>query len=105
MKQQIRNQERKAIAAYIEQNPTASTGDIALEFNLSNRTVLYLKADLGIHPKPSRIGLIRARIKESPCTAEIIAEELEVPLKVIQGDLCRLKWQGEVMDERLWRVV
>lgn len=92
------------VAEYLAKNPTATTSQIAMELHMSARSVLYRKTSLGIQPKPSRISLIRARIAESPCTAEEIAEELKVSLKAVQEDLRRLKWKGEVIDERLWRV-
>jgi predicted ArsR family transcriptional regulator len=96
--------ECQQVAAILERNSKATTREIAMELNISNRSALYRKASLGILPKPSRIGLVRTRVTESPCTAEEMARELNVPIKAIQDDLGRLKWMGEIVDERLWRI-
>jgi|WetSurMetagenome_2_1015567.scaffolds.fasta_scaffold1459875_2 DNA-binding CsgD family transcriptional regulator len=100
---QIRK-DKEEVAAYIKKHPDATTKKIAMELNMSERSVLYRKTSLGILPKPSRISLVQARIAESPCTDEEIARELKVSLKAVQEDLRRLKWMGEIVDEKLWRV-
>lgn len=100
---QIRK-DKAEVAEYIKKNPTATTSQIAMVLNMSNRSVLYRKKSLGIQPKPSRISLVRAMIADHPRTAEQIAQELKVSLKAIQDDLGRLKWMGKIEDEKLWRI-
>jgi hypothetical protein len=41
---------------------------------------------------------------ESPCTDEMIAQDLKVPLRFIQDDLWRLQWMDEIVGEKLWRI-
>jgi hypothetical protein len=95
---------KRQVAAYLESHPEATTSQIAMELHMSARSVLYRKKSLGIQPKPSRISLVRSRIMESPCTDEMIAQDLKVPLRFIQDDLWRLQWMGEIVGEKLWRI-
>ncbi len=95
---------KQEVSAYLESHPNATTRQIAMELNMADRSVLYRKKSLGILPKPSRISLVKARVAEGPCTDEEMAEDLNVPLKAVRRILSTLKWKGELVDERLWRV-